>query len=68
MAEPEYPGWTIESTHSIDPEAEDYCATCAGAVEPLIATAIAWESPASGMQITDSEGVTHSVAVRVVVP
>lgn len=68
MAEPVYPGWTIEATHSLDPEAEGYCATCAGMVESVIAMAVAWESPASGSQVTDSEGVTHLVVARVATP
>jgi len=63
----DYPGWTVETTHPIDPEAEGYDATCADLVEPTIAMAEAWDSSAFGQQVTDAQGVDHLVIVRKIV-
>jgi hypothetical protein len=62
----DYPGWTVETTHPIDPEAEGYCETCAAMVPEAISFADGMGFVAYGSQTSDANG-THNVVVRKVV-
>jgi hypothetical protein len=56
--------WSVETTHAIDPDALEYEATCADAVQPTIDFATAWGSPAHGNTFENPQGVEHSIVVR----
>lgn len=66
---PIYPGyvegWNVETTHPIEETEEGpICETCLNGVEPAIAFATDWGSNAFQAQMSDSEGVTHTIVVR----
>lgn len=58
----DYPGWDIETTHPVDPEAEGFCQVCADAVPQTVAYAIDWGSHSH--QVTDPQGTVHHIAAR----
>jgi len=60
--------WSVETTHDIDPESQDYEAACADAVQPTIAFAQDWGSSAHGNQFEEPPGVEHAVVVRKIEP
>lgn len=62
----DYPGWTIVTTHPIDPESGDYCVWCSDAVGPTIAFATDFGSAAFQNTVLDDEGGQHTVHVTAV--
>ena len=64
------PGWDVETSHPTEApdESVQVCAQCLGMIDPTIAFAVDWGSPAFQAQTTDSEGLTHTVVVRAVTP
>lgn len=60
----DFPGWTVETSHTIDQSDPLYCATCEGMIPGTIAFAADWGSSAHSSQITDAEGNNHTVVVR----
>jgi hypothetical protein len=54
--------WSIETSHPIDPEAEGYCATCAGAVDYTISFAVDYGSHQH--TIPGENGNDHVIVAR----
>jgi hypothetical protein len=67
------PGWNVETTHPVEEgqsESEPLCPTsaCIDGIDPAIAFATDWGSPAHGNQITDPDSTVHMIIVRQVEP
>ncbi len=62
----DYPGWSIETTHPVDPESAEYCPWCADMVPRTVAFAADWGSTAHGAVEFHPEEVEHRVTVRAV--